>query len=147
MHRHPQPETAILRRGVVAVIRQADRVLVIRRALNIEAPGAFCFPGGAIEEGETEPESLRREILEELGVAIAPQRCLWESITPWNVQLSWWLASLEPAVPPVPNPHEVSEVHWLTLDEMAQLPELLLSNHRFLQALQRGEFHLDDGPR
>lgn len=137
-----EPQIAI-RRGVVAVIRRADRLLVIRRALNVEAPGAFCFPGGASEGQETEPESLQRELREELGVAITPQRYLWECTTPWEVHLSWWLAGLEPTAVLVPNPREVAEVHWLTLEEMAQLPELLISNHRFLQALQRGEFSLD----
>lgn len=136
-----------LRRGVVAVIRRADRLLVIRRALNVEAPGAFCFPGGAIEGLETEPESLQRELLEELGVAIAPQRFLWECTTPWMVHLSWWLASLEPTAVLVPNPREVAEVRWLTQEEMGQLPELLISNHHFLQALQRGEFSLDEPRR
>lgn len=135
-----------LRRGVVAVIRRTDRVLVIRRAPHVEAPGAFCFPGGAVEGRETEPESLQRELREELGVAITPQRFLWKCTTPWKVQLSWWLASLEPTAVLTPNPREVAEVHWLTLEEMGQLPELLISNHRFLQALQRGEFSLDEPP-
>ena len=146
MPQHPEPESNSCRRGVVAVIRRANRVLVIRRAMNVEAPGTFCFPGGAMEVSETEPDSLRRELREELGVAITPQRHLWECTTPWNVQLSWWLASLEPAAVLTRNPREVAEIHWLTLDELSQLPELLISNHRFLQALERGEFRLENAP-
>jgi hypothetical protein len=37
----------------------------------------------------------------------------------------------------------VESIHWHTPAEMADLPELLESNRRFLEALARGEFGLD----
>jgi 8-oxo-dGTP diphosphatase len=130
------------RRGVVAVIRRDDRLLIIRRAPGIEAPGTYCFPGGAVEKDESEAAALRRELEEELGVLVTPLKTLWRSTTPWQVQLSWWLARLDPAAELHPNPREVSEVLWLTPQEMAALPQLLISNHHFLQALARGVFQL-----
>lgn len=131
------------RRGVVAVLVEAGRMLVIRRSRQVVAPGAYCFPGGAIEPGETEPQALVREIQEELGAAIRPIRLLWRSTTPWRVPLAWWLAQREPHLPLVPNPAEVESVHWVTTDEMAALDGLLESNRQFLAALAAGEFDLE----
>lgn len=136
----------IRRYGVVAVILRESRFLVIRRSQQVLAPGKYCFPGGGIESGETEPLALARELLEELNVPIVPQQCLWQSITPWRVALSWWLAELPPGVEPMPTPAEVESVHWLTAAEMAALPELLESNHHFLAAWRAGAFQLPIEP-
>lgn len=131
------------RRGAVAVIRRDARLLVIRRSTLVVAPRAYCFPGGGIEAGESDEEAVCREVLEELAVDVRPVRKLWHSTTPRQVELSWWLADLcEPAVP-VPNPAEVESVHWLAIGEIRALPELLESNHHFLDAHERGEFSLD----
>jgi hypothetical protein len=43
---------AVRRRGVIAVVVREGRLLVIRRAQCVVAPGAICFPGGGIEPGE-----------------------------------------------------------------------------------------------
>jgi len=63
---------------------------------------------------------------------------------PWNVELSWWLAELEPHASLQLNPFEVAEVQWLTPAEMRQLPALLESNRHFLDAWQQGVFCLED---
>jgi 8-oxo-dGTP diphosphatase len=131
-----------MRCGAVAVIPRADRLLVIRRAATVEAPGAYCFAGGALESGETEEDAIRRELREELAVDVVPVRRLWQSITPWQVDLRWWLVDLDPSAPLQPNPAEVASAHWLTRAEIRQLPELLTSNHHFLDALERGDFRL-----
>jgi 8-oxo-dGTP diphosphatase len=128
--------------GVVAVIPRGQRLLVIRRSQLVRAPGAFCFPGGAIEEGEQEAGALVREVDEELNVRIEPVRQIWASVTPWSVQLSWWLAELPVTSEPRPNPLEVESVQWMTIAEIRKLPELLESNHHFLDALARQEIRL-----
>lgn len=134
--------TADLRRGAVAVILRNRRLLVVRRSEWVEAPRTFCFPGGAIEGQETEQEALVRELREELGAAVLPVRRLWQSLTPWQVHLAWWLAELQPGALLKPDPAEVESVRWCTPQEMASLPELLSSNRHFLEALARGEIDL-----
>jgi 8-oxo-dGTP diphosphatase len=135
-------DRAPARRGVVAVIVNQDRLLVIRRSQQVVAPGAYCFPGGAIESSESEEQALVREIDEELGVAIRPLRPLWASVTPWNVHLTWWLAEAQAGCNWRLNPAEVESIHWLTPAEIRELPTLLESNHQFLQALLDGEIKL-----
>ena len=102
------------RRGVVAVVLRGDRFLVIRRSRHVRAPGMHCFPGGTIEPGESEAEALCRELQEELALPASPLRQIWTSVTPWNVELAWWLAEIDAAALAVPNPLEVESFHWLT---------------------------------
>src|SRR5262245_11457009 len=92
------------RRGIAAVIMRGDRFLVIRRSQHVRAPGAHCFPGGAIEPGEDEAAAVRRELREELAVEATPLRLLWRSTTPWGVALTWWLTEIDPTALPTANP-------------------------------------------
>jgi 8-oxo-dGTP pyrophosphatase MutT (NUDIX family) len=130
------------RRGAVAVIMRHQKLLVIRRSHQVVAPGAYCFPGGGIEPGETEAIALVRELREELGVTVEPLRKMWSSVTPWNVELAWWRAALADDADLAPNPDEVESVHWYTLAEMRGLSGLLSSNRDFLDQLQQGTIHL-----
>ena len=100
---------------------------------------AILLPG-AIEGDETETKRCAAQ--EELGVAAKPVRRLWESVTPWNVHLVWWLADVDGETALTPNPAEVDSVHWYTPTELAALPDLLESNHAFLQALATGQIDL-----
>lgn len=138
-----QPPGQIRRRGAIAVLARERRLLVIRRSELVVAPGAYCFPGGGIEPGESEADALIRELDEELGVKVTPHRRLWESVTAWQVELAWWLASLPSAAEFSPNAAEVAETHWLTTAQIRQLSGLLSSNHEFLDALEAGVFQID----
>ena len=131
------PTSAKPRRGVVAVVIVDGRFLVIKRSEAVTAPGAYCFPGGAIEPGETEPDALRREMLEELSALARPVRRLWHSVTGRQVSLGWWLTQLDGQQALRPNPSEVESVHWMTPDELLARPELLDSNREFLGFLAR----------
>lgn len=96
-----------------------------------------------MEVGERESDTVVREMLEELGAAVKPVRLLWRSVTPWQVELAWWLAKMDAEAELVANLAEVESIHWLTPDEMLALPELLESNRQFLESLRRGEFSLE----
>ena len=129
-------------RGVVAVIVREGKLLVIERSQTVRAPGMFCFPGGAIEEGESEEAAVTRELLEELSLVARPDRPLYSSVTPWGVALSWWLAKIDAQIP-LPNPAEVASFHWLTVAEFRSLEKMLASNLEFLDAWERREFEID----
>jgi 8-oxo-dGTP diphosphatase len=132
------------RRGAVAIIPRDGRMLVIRRSRTVVAPLTYCFPGGGIEDGESEEAALIREVREEIGVAIRPVKRLWECVTAWKVQLAWWTAEMDPNAVPVANPAEVDSIHWVTPGEMAQLPGLLDSNRIFLELVSRGDIRLEE---
>ena len=136
--RHPHP-----RYGVVAVITRQDEFLVIRRSQLVRAPGAFCFPGGGIESGETEQVALRRELREELSAEARIIRRLWNNTTPSGVRLAWWRAELEVDSPLQANPAEVESIHWFSAAHLLVHPEVLPTNREFLAALERDEFRLD----
>jgi 8-oxo-dGTP pyrophosphatase MutT (NUDIX family) len=130
--------------GVVAVITHVDQFLVIRRSQVVRAPGAYCFPGGGVEPGESHEGALLRELDEELGAPIRALRPLWHNTTASGVRLAWWRAELLTDAGLLrPNPLEVESVHWMTATRMLGLPELLATNREFLAALARGEFRLD----
>ncbi|MBL9125528.1 MAG: NUDIX domain-containing protein [Planctomycetaceae bacterium] len=125
---------------------RAGKLLVIRRSATVVAPLAYCFPGGGIEGDESEEAALVRELREELNVEVQPLCRLWQSETPWEVELAWWMAELPPHVEPLPNPHEVHSCAWQSIEEMLALEGLLDSNRQFLAALERGEFRLEGRP-
>jgi 8-oxo-dGTP diphosphatase len=124
------------RRGVVGVVVREGRMLVIRRSRSVVAPLVYCFPGGGIEPGESEEDALVREFHEEIGIAVRPVRRLWQCVTPWKVDLAWWLVEIAPDATPVANPAEVESIHWYTAEEMSQLPDLLASNREFLEFIK-----------
>jgi 8-oxo-dGTP diphosphatase len=131
-----------LRRGAVGVAAREGRLLVIRRSQWVEAPGAWCFPGGAIEPGESEEAALIREFREELDVLVCPVRRLWRCVTSWSVALAWWLVEPAPGALFALHPREVDALLWLTPAEIRRLPHLLESNRQFLDAASSGAFEV-----
>lgn len=59
-YRNPLPAVAL-------VVRNGDRVMLVRRAVP-PAKGMLCLPGGFLEMGETPEEGGRRELHEETGL-------------------------------------------------------------------------------
>jgi ADP-ribose pyrophosphatase YjhB (NUDIX family) len=55
--------------AVIAFVTHADRLLLIRRAVD-PAKGKWALPGGYMDAGEMPETALRRELLEEVGLAI-----------------------------------------------------------------------------
>jgi len=55
--------------GVGGVVLLGDRAVLIRRG-NPPRQGEWSIPGGKLELGETLAEGVRRELLEEIGLAV-----------------------------------------------------------------------------
>jgi len=121
-----------IRQGVVAVVLRDGRFLMIRRASGILAGGAWCFVGGGIERGESQPEAVVREFAEEVGAMVRPVRKIWEfQRADGRLLLHWWLSAFEEQIL-APNPDEVSEIRWCLPEEVLALPDVLGSNTAFL---------------
>jgi 8-oxo-dGTP diphosphatase len=124
-----------VQRGVVVVIHKRGRFLMIRRAAGVPAGGAWCFVGGAIEPGETEPEAVVREFAEEVGGRARPLRKIWEYMRQdRKLLLYWWLAEMDGGVLK-PNRAEVAEIRWCSPEEVETLPGVLESNSHFMRAV------------
>src|SRR6516164_4785539 len=62
-----QPRTI---RVVAAVIEADGRYLITQRRATAVLPLMWEFPGGRVEEGETDAQALRREVRHRLGAEI-----------------------------------------------------------------------------
>ena len=121
---------AYARIGVVGILFHGDKTLVIQRSNTVAAPLKWCFPGGGIEAGETQEQALIREFQEEVGITICPIRFLLQTVTPWNVLLYLWEATAteEELARLHADPGEVKRTAWMTLEEVLNHPETLISN-------------------
>jgi len=59
-----------------AIIEKDDKVLSTQRSETMSLPLKWEFPGGKINDGERPDECLKRELQEELGIAVAISRSL-----------------------------------------------------------------------
>ena len=106
-------------RVVAAVVERNGRYLITQRRPNAVLPMLWEFPGGKVEQGETDSEALRRELLERLGVASEVGE--WISDTVWDyehyrVELTLYECSASGDL-------ECLAVHayrWVTSDEFDQ---------------------------
>ena len=120
---------------IVACQREDRRWLLIRRSAMVRAPLRVCFPGGWIDDGESQPDAAMREMREELGATVRPLQCVWQHRFPERPLTLWgWLAELKsPTL--TPEPKEVHEVLWLTTDEAIRHPDVLPHTDLFMAAL------------
>ena len=72
-------EASIVAVAVAVLLRADGRVLLAQRLPGTPYAGYWEFPGGKREPGEAMPETLRRELAEELGIEIT-------RAAPWLVQ-------------------------------------------------------------
>jgi 8-oxo-dGTP diphosphatase len=103
---------------VGAAIIENGRVLACERADPPDVAGRWEFPGGKVEEGETEPEALIRECEEELGVHVQVGVRVGTDVPlthGWAV-LKVYLAELQNG--DAPQRLEHAELRWLGPDEL-----------------------------
>jgi 8-oxo-dGTP pyrophosphatase MutT (NUDIX family) len=121
--------------GILGILRQNGRLLIIQRSSTVRAPLAWCFPGGEIEPGESQPAALKRELLEELNLEIEPGELLTTQ-TKHDGRLilyCWSARMLSPE--PRPNPLEVADCAWLTPEEIRAKPGVLPGTAEILEQL------------
>lgn len=119
----------------MAVIERDGEFLVIRRAQGIPAGGSWCFPGGAVEPGETQQQALAREVREELGLEIQPVKVVWRWERPdGTLILHWWRAlPVDGGFVLRPDTAEVADVRWVSPSRLLQMSPVLESNLAFLR--------------
>jgi ADP-ribose pyrophosphatase YjhB (NUDIX family) len=99
---------------------QDEKLLLVRVRENVH----WYLPGGKIEIGEPPEQALRRELLEELGIALIPSSVRYLYTVhgpaygePGEVELICFAAQWQGA----PQPQgEISEVSWIDVQETAR---------------------------
>ncbi|MGK7901462.1 MAG: 8-oxo-dGTP diphosphatase MutT [Hormoscilla sp.] len=122
--------------GVAAIWNADGQILIDRRRQSGTMGGLWEFPGGKLEAGETFPECIKREILEELAIEIeVGDRLITidHSYSDFRVTLNVYHCR---HISGVPQTIECDEVRWVTLDEIDQFtfPE---ANLQIIDALRK----------
>lgn len=122
-----------------AIIIENGRVLIARRKPGASQAGLWEFPGGKVRRGETPRQCLKREIAEELGIAVEVGESLGESVHAYpekTVRLLAYRARVRGGSLAL-NDH--SEVRWADAGELdqftfcpADLPFVALVKHPLL---------------
>jgi mutator protein MutT len=119
--------------GVLGIIRRDGQLLVIQRAKGVSVPLAWCFPGGHIEEGETQAEALVREMREEINVIVKPgEHLMTQTKHDGRLVLHCWSATIVSGRP-IPNPLEVADVRWMTPGEIRRHAGILPGTTEILE--------------
>jgi 8-oxo-dGTP diphosphatase len=103
---------------VAAVIVDNGEYLACRR--HADRGGRWEFPGGKVEQGEDGPSALRREIAEELGVAIRVGELLEvaeDAVT--GIRLVSYKCTLQGPRPTESTDHDL--LRWLSRHELRDL--------------------------
>lgn len=105
-------------RVVAAVIEREGRYLITQRNAGAVLPLLWEFPGGRIEEGETEAEALHREVRIRIGVDVLVGDKIGEhhhEYAHYDVHLLMFKCTLAGDEPPYPA--TVNDLRWVTSRE------------------------------
>ena len=132
--------------GSVGAVGERE-TLVIRRSARVVAPGALCFPGGGLEEGETLEEAVRREFAEEVGLDVRVVKKIAENRTPAGAPLHWFVAECVDGARALEKLHvrraEVAGYEWRTLDALLVDKDFLANNVAIVRQIVSGEISID----
>ncbi|MFT4163905.1 MAG: NUDIX domain-containing protein [Microlunatus sp.] len=95
--------------AVYGVLRDGDRVLLMRRAGSGHHDGELSLPAGHVDGGEDVRSALVRELAEELGIEVDPEACR--------------LSAVAHRAPGSPTDHEYIDL-FFTLDRWAGTPSI-----------------------
>jgi 8-oxo-dGTP diphosphatase len=135
--------------GAMAAVRRADGRLLVARRID---DGEWSLPGGFTHLGENAAHTVVREVLEETGLQIHPERLLGISsqVQPWvypNGDQTQAVVSLFLAQPLGgklrPDGIEASQAKWMAPEELLALethPNLEKLNRAVVGCLEGGAF-------
>jgi 8-oxo-dGTP pyrophosphatase MutT (NUDIX family) len=125
------PEVRVAARAVV--LDPDERILLVQFRNPHSGAAWWATPGGALDPGETHEEGLRRELLEEAGIAAEIGPCVWtrDHTFEWGERLvrqveRYFLVRVESdEVAPQLDlaAEDVHDLRWWRLDEVAASAE------------------------
>ena len=116
-----QPRKTI--RVVAAVVERDGRYLITQRRANAVLPHLWEFPGGRVEERETDAEALRREMGERLGATVSVGELISFVSHPYEkYTVDLYLYQCELADDEALSCEAVQDFRWVTSDEFDRYP-------------------------
>lgn len=111
-------------RCVGAIVRDdAGRLLLIRRG-QPPSEGTWSLPGGRVEAGETDPEAVAREVLEETGLTVRPGRLVGRveraGTAGATYEIRDYIATLVGGR--LQADTDAADARWVSTDELLELP-------------------------
>ncbi|HWL85795.1 MAG TPA: (deoxy)nucleoside triphosphate pyrophosphohydrolase [Polyangiaceae bacterium] len=109
-------------RVVAAVLEQDGRYLITQRRTTAVLPLMWEFPGGRVEDGETDAQALRREVMHRLGAEIECGKLISFVSHPYEhyvVDLFLYECTL---LSPSLEPRAVNAFKWALSSEFDQYP-------------------------
>lgn len=104
------------------MMRKDGRILIPRRAPTKKLyPNALCLVGGFVQSGETYEQALKREVIEETGIAFDAASCVYlGSANPWQHGTMGFVYAYQITIPDTITfvSDEFSELFWLTPHEI-----------------------------
>jgi 8-oxo-dGTP diphosphatase len=116
-------EAQPLIRLVAAVIEHDGRYLITQRRATAVLAGLWEFPGGRVEDGESDEEALRRELRERLGAEVEVKGQMAHRVhhyLGYSVDLNLYQAAIAPGQEP--QALRVAEVRWVPSSEFEKYP-------------------------
>jgi 8-oxo-dGTP diphosphatase len=114
----------------------AGRVLIAERPPGKHLAGRWEFPGGKIDAGETEEQALRRELSEELGIAMRrahPLLRLGHDYDDRRIDISLWVVE---DFSGDPSGRDGQLLKWVSPAKLHE-EDMLAADVPFIAALQR----------
>jgi 8-oxo-dGTP diphosphatase len=109
-------------RVVAAVIEENGRYLVTQRRPTAVLPLLWEFPGGKVEEGESDLDALKREVSHRVGIEIKPGAqisSVSHTYEHYTVELHLYECRVLHGKPQAVNVHQY---RWVESDDFDQLP-------------------------
>jgi 8-oxo-dGTP diphosphatase len=104
--------------GVGVIWNDRGQILIDRRRSTGVLGGFWEFPGGKIEQGETVENCIKREIWEELGIAIEVGKFLIEISHIYSHLHVTLIVHHCRHIDGTPQPLECEEICWVTLEDI-----------------------------
>ncbi|MBF0585349.1 NUDIX hydrolase [Prosthecochloris sp. N3] len=117
---------------------QPRTILLTQRSVN-PFNGFWCLPGGHIDEGERAEQAVIREVAEETGLDFRSPRFIGycdEIFPDYRFHAEVLIFAGTGLGTPKPEPEEVSDIEWFSLDEARDL-DLAFNHHTVLDQYER----------
>lgn len=123
----------IIKRVVAGVLYQNGKYLLCQRSKVDANYEKWEFPGGKVEEGETDQDCLKRELFEELGITPVVGDYICTVSFEHNNQPMEMAAYFVFEYQGVPFPHEHKQLVWVAQQDFAKFivpdPDIPIINH------------------